>query len=489
MLDGFDLDLVSGVRDEAGKIYVWDGKLRSEAARQAGLQLSVSITAGTQLDAEWLAASANQRHGLHRTSRDKRFAVKLALLHPYGVNQSNRSLARHCGVVHKTVASVRRELEEDGDIPVITNRVAQRSNGATYQIDTTSLGATPKQLYDLPEMVIDDVTIEQAVRFTPGETWNPNPTQKCLNNTIDFQSLREAIAAGNVEFIPKPDGSVAQFCPHLRLFPQYIEQVIPQRDVHQPEKFLDQIDCFCANLQVKKPNSCFNDQEQIAIEAAMTELKVSGLSVISRDEVKALKKDGQFIWLGPQLKGISCTPEICVHTNNNPSGFSVIPEPDGSFQMVCRHAECGSTAQQSLIDHEAEQQHAAARQQKEAIDQLRQTTVEKTLFGKLDLSAPEVMEVLESILVPEWDTATMEHVVIGWQRAMVAQLVVELDCTDAQMEFKTRYGMLRQIPTFDINLLCCVNKSSILTRTGRVGWRVWQWQRPGGKIDLYPTDQ
>ena len=41
-----------------------------------------------------------------------------ALSHPYGVNQSDRKIARHCGVDHKTVGKIRKELELSGEIPI-----------------------------------------------------------------------------------------------------------------------------------------------------------------------------------------------------------------------------------------------------------------------------------------------------------------------------------------------------------------------------------
>lgn len=449
MLDGFELDPVSGIRDETGQIYVWDGKLRGEAARQVGVQLSVSITAGTRLDAEWLAASANQKHGLRRTNRDKRHSVKLALLHPYGAQQSNRSLARHCGVDARTVASIRQELEDAGDIPVITNRLAQRGNGQIYQINTQPIGAATADAlnYRLPQPIDDEGSLEQAIYFAVGETWNATPTQKCLNGLMNFDTLRQVIAAGTLDFTPDPNGQVPQFCPHLRLFPQYIEQVIPTGEARQSQKILDRIDCLCIDPYAKKPNSCFNQQGQTAMQTAVAKLQAEGLTAILPDEVQASKKAGNFIWLEPKLDGIPCTPERCRYTNDDPPGYLVIALPDGHYRMACRHAECGGSAQQGLIDLEAEQRREVEQQRQVAINQLRQTTVEKTLFGELNLSSPKVMEVLESILVPAWDTTTMGHVVIGWQRGVRAQLATELSQLEVQAEFEEHAGLLATPPT------------------------------------------
>ncbi len=54
-----------------------------------------------------------------RTNADKRNAVKLVLLHPYGRDLSDRQIAKHVGVDHVTVGRVRRELNRSGEISQI----------------------------------------------------------------------------------------------------------------------------------------------------------------------------------------------------------------------------------------------------------------------------------------------------------------------------------------------------------------------------------
>lgn len=82
------------------------------------LKILVNIRSGTRTDAEWLALTANQKHGLRRTNKDKQLVVRQALLHPYGVSLSNREIARHCGVSDKTVGKARREMELSAEIPI-----------------------------------------------------------------------------------------------------------------------------------------------------------------------------------------------------------------------------------------------------------------------------------------------------------------------------------------------------------------------------------
>ena len=118
MRDGVQFDPAQGVRDEAGQTFIWDGLHRAEAAKLAEVLLLIEVRPGTQRDAEWLALSANQKHGLRRSRKDKQRVVRSALLHPYGANLSDREIARHCGVDHKTVGKVRAELETTGEIPI-----------------------------------------------------------------------------------------------------------------------------------------------------------------------------------------------------------------------------------------------------------------------------------------------------------------------------------------------------------------------------------
>ncbi len=112
-----EFDAAQGVRDEAGQVYVWNGLHRGEAAKKIGTLLLVDVKPGTQQEAEWLALTANQKHGLRRSQADKRRVVQLALKHTNGVNLSNREIARHCGVNHKTVGKIRQELELSGKFP------------------------------------------------------------------------------------------------------------------------------------------------------------------------------------------------------------------------------------------------------------------------------------------------------------------------------------------------------------------------------------
>ena len=95
---------------------------------------------GTIDDASWASLAANQSHGLRRTNADKQNAVKRALLHPTGSELSDRQVAKHVGVDHKTVATVRLELQSSGEIPQIETRTVQRGDQVYQQKAKKSKG-------------------------------------------------------------------------------------------------------------------------------------------------------------------------------------------------------------------------------------------------------------------------------------------------------------------------------------------------------------
>jgi len=129
MRDGVEFDPVSALKDKQGSIYVYDGQHRGLAAQKAQIMLRVTYRDGTKAQAEWLALAANTKHGLRRSRADKQRVTKSALL--INPKLSDREIARHCSVDHKTVGKLRAELVASGEIPQITERTVER-NGTTY---------------------------------------------------------------------------------------------------------------------------------------------------------------------------------------------------------------------------------------------------------------------------------------------------------------------------------------------------------------------
>lgn len=130
---GIVFEPCKGVLCDDGAIIIYDGNHRAEAAKGNGAMIEVELTPGTAQDADWLASGANTRHGLRRTASDIEKSVKAALRHPNAQGQSDREIARHCGVDHKTVGKYRKELETSGERPQTPVKTVTR-NGTEYQM-------------------------------------------------------------------------------------------------------------------------------------------------------------------------------------------------------------------------------------------------------------------------------------------------------------------------------------------------------------------
>lgn len=90
--------------------WVVDGFHRMESAKRVGLDtITCSIRTGDRADAIWFASSANQRHGIRRTNRDKNRAVMMALVAKPA--SSLREIADHCGVSHVFVSLCKAKTE------------------------------------------------------------------------------------------------------------------------------------------------------------------------------------------------------------------------------------------------------------------------------------------------------------------------------------------------------------------------------------------
>lgn len=133
MRDGVKFEAAKAIAIEnGGHKFIYDGAHRFEAAKAAGTSLLVDWKTGTETEAEWLALSANTKHGLRRSTATKQRVTKNALLHEKGAGLSDREIARWCQVDHKTVGKIRKDLVASGEIPQIAEKTVTR-NGTEYQ--------------------------------------------------------------------------------------------------------------------------------------------------------------------------------------------------------------------------------------------------------------------------------------------------------------------------------------------------------------------
>ncbi len=165
-------------------------------------QIEVDQRRGTAENARWASLAANQSHGLQRSNADKRNAVKIALLHTNGASMSNRAIAKHVGVVHTTVRSIRRQLELSGAIQQIDSRTVTR-NGTTYQQNTTNIGC--QELRKSPKISQSDLqgkcgtclNFSRSKCILVGEVKNPSTT-----GCEDYEERGEPVPRPE---IPPPD--------------------------------------------------------------------------------------------------------------------------------------------------------------------------------------------------------------------------------------------------------------------------------------------
>ena len=109
---------------ENDQYYLADGWHRYEASRIVGREtITARVRIGTIRDAVYYSASANATHGLPRTNADKRRAVLRLLMDDEWQRLTDKAIGNIARVSDGMVNKVRIELQESGDIPVLTQRI------------------------------------------------------------------------------------------------------------------------------------------------------------------------------------------------------------------------------------------------------------------------------------------------------------------------------------------------------------------------------
>ncbi len=256
--------------------YFWlcDGFHRAEAANGAGLtEIAAIVKQGTRRDAVLYSVGANAKHGLRRTNADKRRAVMTLLEDSDWSHWSDREIARHCQVDHKTVGKLRATLtgeipsnkslqSVDGDLSNLTGEIPSNKSGSnrerTYttkhgtqaKMNTANIGKR-KSSEPLPPSAEDkEVTLktEDKVVNTPSEeVQSPSseeinhPSNTTTDNTTtenappdnEPPNIRKLLSEGDrvrikdnhhkfggqfgiVTFIPNRECAVVEFSPGFR---------------------------------------------------------------------------------------------------------------------------------------------------------------------------------------------------------------------------------------------------------------------------------
>lgn len=137
-----------------GTVYwLYDGFHRYFAAQSAGgTSIEVDYKPGTMEDAQDLALSANNEHGLPRTNEDKRKSVETALSYERHAKKSDREIARLCDVSHTLVAAVRnpevKKQQVKNTLKSLEKRVAEFEGSG---VSSTGISSTPDPKVELTQ--------------------------------------------------------------------------------------------------------------------------------------------------------------------------------------------------------------------------------------------------------------------------------------------------------------------------------------------------
>lgn len=197
--------------------YLADGFHRFFAAKKCGSPgITCDVKQGTLRDAILYSFGANDKHGLQRTSLDKRKAVTAMLLDIEWQDWSDREIARQCGVSHPFVSALRKELNKP--------KAETKMNIRGKQTVRTE---KPKQEEEEPQ--IDEAAVEQ-------ETIQAAITELQKNNEELQDQLTVAMAA-SIDDIQKEkaESVIRDLRAQLRAVEIELKEITVSRDMYQRE--------------------------------------------------------------------------------------------------------------------------------------------------------------------------------------------------------------------------------------------------------------
>jgi hypothetical protein len=162
VLDGIEMTPVTVFFD--GKHYwLGDGFHRYHAHKNAGFNdIEVEVINGTRRKAWIFSLSANGRHGMPRTLKDRRNSVIRALNDVELSGKSDRELAKICDVSRMTVGRVRKELElANAPQPEKPETKAETKEEKQEQVIQAGAEAPPPhETYDPKEDMLKEMAAE-----------------------------------------------------------------------------------------------------------------------------------------------------------------------------------------------------------------------------------------------------------------------------------------------------------------------------------------
>lgn len=170
MADGAKFPAIIVYEDEDANLYLADGIHRLHAAQKLGSErIGATVRKGTDEDALAFAVGANYKHGLSRTSSDKRKAVELVLRSERLRNRSKNSIAKMCNVSWDTVRTVWREKKDELGLPAFNETKPEEADSES------SVGSTQSS----PDKPIAFEALTDALRATErASSWLTYDLQK-----------------------------------------------------------------------------------------------------------------------------------------------------------------------------------------------------------------------------------------------------------------------------------------------------------------------
>jgi hypothetical protein len=124
MAEGVEFPPVTVFEDSDQRYWLVDGFHRYYAYKINQVkEIECSIYKGEFFDAKLYALSANSTHGLKRSNGDKRKAVLEALFDPEISLQSNRQIAKYCGVSRRFVDKLKIHLDQEKNKSTTTKNI------------------------------------------------------------------------------------------------------------------------------------------------------------------------------------------------------------------------------------------------------------------------------------------------------------------------------------------------------------------------------
>jgi len=195
--------------------YLADGFHRFFAAKKVGSPgILCDVKAGTLRDAILYSFGANNKHGLPRTSADKRKAVIAMLEDIEWQDWSDREIARQCSVSHPFVSALRKELNK----PKAETKMKIRGK-------QTARVEKPKQEEEqIDEAAIEQEKIEAAI----------TELQKSNEDLQDQLTVAMAASTDDIQK-EKAESIIRDLRAQLKAAELELKEVTVSRDMYQRE--------------------------------------------------------------------------------------------------------------------------------------------------------------------------------------------------------------------------------------------------------------